>query len=149
MTLTQKEREKLIDRRHKLRQLLLNYALRFGAIETATQRLLAARFWRLLPRDVALADAALFLDRKLSLWGSAITGQSLNAGTLAHVLLTAKLSPSFLLLPLHEVNELDRTALIKALPIVTPSEVFTAMPIQSFTAPHSVSSQLGSPLMTV
>lgn len=111
--------------------MLLGYALHLGATETATQRLLAARLWRLLPREITPAEAISGLDRHLTLWAQAVLGQPVTVSQLANAIIHSGLSPAFLLQPVEVIGEATRQSLKAALIPVTPPDTPVFMPVQS------------------
>lgn len=126
-----KTKARAIAERETMRNMLLSYALRLGATDEATQRLIAARLWRLLPRAIDPLEAILRLDRHLGIWASAVLGHPVTVSQLANAIIDNALVPNFVLLPAATLTARDREALAHALTPVTPDETPTAMPVQS------------------
>lgn len=131
MVQTNKTRARNTARREVLRSMLLGYALHLGATETATRRLLAARLWRLLPRDIAPAEAIARLDRHLALWGEAVLDQPVTVSQLASAVIHSGFSPAFILQPSGMVEAAALRGLKAALVPVTPPDTPVFMPVQS------------------
>jgi hypothetical protein len=128
---TNKTRARNAARRETLRTMLLGYALHLGAVETGTRRLLAARLWRLLPREVAPTEAIARLDRHVALWAGAALGQPVTVSQLATAILHSGLSPAFVLQPFEMIGEEVLQTLTSALVPVTPPDTPVFMPVQS------------------
>lgn len=133
MAQTNKTRARNSARREALRSMLLGYALHLGATETATRRLLAARLWRLLPRDIAPAEAIARLDRHLALWGEAVLDRPVTVSQLASAIIYGGLSPAFILQPSEMIGAPTLQSLKAALIPVTPPDTPVFMPVQSLT----------------
>lgn len=152
---TSKSRALANSRRDTMRRMLLGYALRLGATEEATQRLLAARLWRLLPRDTShhstiLRLAILRLDCQVALWASAVLQRPVTVSQLATAIMDSRLTPDFLLQPVDRIDRDVLRSLDAALIPVAPPETPTEMPVQSLiplyaargTAPHTLAATL-------
>lgn len=131
MVQTNKIRARNAARREALRGMLLRYALHLGATETATQRLLAARLWRLLPRDIAPAEVVARLDRHLALWGEAVLDRPVTVSQLANAVIHSGFSPAFILQPSGLIGATALQSLKAALVPVTPPDTPVFMPVQS------------------
>ena len=131
MVQTSKTRARNSARREALRSMLLGYALHLGATETATRRLLAARLWRLLPRDTAPAEAIARLDRHLALWGEAVLDRPVRVSQLANAIIYSGFPPAFILQPSGLIGVAALRSLKAALVPVTPSDTPVFMPVQS------------------
>lgn len=116
--------------RDSVRTLLLALAESFGATDVRTQRRLAARFWRLLPRDVTAGEALDLVAVRLADWSLGVTGRRASLAELRAAFLRAGADPGLLLLPNEKLGALA-TDLLLALPRPLPAtETPLAMPVQ-------------------
>ena len=123
-------RHKLPSNLPALRQTLLAYAAGFGATEDRTQRRLAARLWRTLPKGISPDGAVTFLNRTLSAWGEGICGQPVSIAALRTAFLISGAQTHLILAPKTETGNLSQT-LLAALPQPAPAKNGLAMPVQS------------------
>lgn len=118
-------------RKVAVRALLLALAESFGAADARMQRQLAARFWRLLPRDCTPEEALDHLAARLTDWSADVTGRRASLAELRAAFLRAGADPGLLLLPNEKLGALA-TGLLLALPRPVPlRETPLGMPVQS------------------
>ncbi len=129
-------------RKAAVRSSLLALAESFGAKEEATQRQLAARFWRVLPRGVTADQAVRVLTKILTQWGEAVIGRPVRMAELRMAFMLSGANVNLLLLPEDKIGMLAMQ-LKAALPHAVPVEKPLAMPTQSLT-PLSVPAFIAS-----
>ena len=112
-----------------VRTALLGFAASFGVVDVAAQRRLAARFWRILPRDLSAEASVGRLTRLITVWGEAVIGRKLRLAELRSAFMASGVDPMVLLLPRDQLGDVI-APLLSAVPQSHPDEKPLPMPVQ-------------------
>lgn len=113
----------------RTRTALLAYVTRFGIADTASQRLLAARLWRALPRGLNAAQAIAAAERKVAGWASERVGFAISPAQLRLAVLETGADARSLLADDNVAGFIATISPMLLQPV--PLETRVEMPVQS------------------